>query len=60
MYKIILGRKWMAISLYRTWIEIKKSSIKNNVKNIKAKIPIAPGLGYKTQFEVFDFRDINS
>jgi len=25
--------------LYRTWIEIKKSSIKNNVKNIKAKIP---------------------
>jgi len=24
--------------LYRTWIEIKKSSIKNNVKNIKAKI----------------------
>jgi len=25
--------------LYRTWLEIKKSSIKNNVKNIKAKIP---------------------
>jgi alanine racemase len=25
--------------LLRTWIEIKKSSIKNNVKNIKAKIP---------------------
>ncbi len=27
------------MSLYRTWLEIKKSSIKNNVKNIKAKIP---------------------
>ena len=26
------------MSLYRTWIEIKKSSIKNNVKNIKARI----------------------
>jgi len=25
--------------LYRTWLEIEKSSIKNNVKNIKAKIP---------------------
>jgi alanine racemase len=25
--------------LYRTWLEIKKSSIKNNVKNIKVKIP---------------------
>jgi len=25
--------------LYRTWLEIKKSSIKNNVKKIKAKIP---------------------
>jgi len=24
--------------LYRTWLEIKKSSIKNNIKNIKAKI----------------------
>jgi len=27
------------MSLYRTWIDIKKTSIKNNVKNIKAKIP---------------------
>jgi len=27
------------MSLYRTWIEIKKTSIKNNIKNIKAKIP---------------------
>jgi len=25
--------------LYRTWLEIEKSSIKNNIKNIKAKIP---------------------
>jgi len=27
------------MSLYRTWLEIEKSLIKNNVKNIKAKIP---------------------
>lgn len=27
------------MSLYRTWVEIKKTSIKNNVKNIKARIP---------------------
>ncbi len=27
------------MSLYRTWLEIEKSLIKNNVKNIKARIP---------------------